>query len=99
MSTPDNAQNISHSLVLPEALTVYEVSDVYDKMQVLQEQSVTLDCALTRTIDGSGIQLLLALDSHCKSRQVRLCLQNVSDELSQVFSLFNCHFYSESTEQ
>ncbi len=82
------------TITLPEALTIFQVSDTYKALKELDlSQSIELDFSQVEEIDGAGIQLLVALETHLKQHNAMLALKHVSEGIEEAFALFNLPYY------
>lgn len=99
MSTLCTDTKPDEPFLLPESVTIYQITDLHkDLLKLPLKQKQTLDFAHTTEIDSSGIQLLIAFEAHCKVENCSLVFGNVSDEIVQLFRLFHCQFQITSIE-
>ncbi|WP_070965170.1 STAS domain-containing protein [Vibrio sonorensis] len=82
--------------MLPEELSIYEVTDVYQELRVLleSEQKLVLDASAVEEIDSAGIQLLVWFSRWAENRGIDSPIIAMSDKVAHFQSMFSMHWTS-----
>ena len=72
-------------------LTIYQASDVYEKLrkQLAACNSIDIDLQCTTEIDTSGVQILMSLKREAKAEGKPVTLSMHSEPVVEVFELMN----------
>jgi anti-anti-sigma regulatory factor len=80
--------NEGNVLLLPSALTIAEVGELYPTMSERLQQGgeLTIDCSEVEAIDGAGLQLLAALNKSAIEHQLPIKWQGATATLQRAIA-------------
>lgn len=68
--------------------TIYEVEEIKEQfLELLNEESITVDLENIKKIDMSAIQLLICLKKSCENKQKEFQIINVNEEILESFAI------------
>lgn len=74
--------------------TIYEVEEIQKQcIELLEEQSVTVDMDNISKIDMSAIQLLISLKKSCDEQQKDFEILNLKDEVLESFEISGTAYF------